>query len=243
MGFHQRGARSWILKQPALSKERRGRMVLEDRKTFYALWGAHYDAVGRNKPSPEAMKIIFNSLKKYPLKNIALAMETLLQTSKYPPCPSDIVGLIEGDSRAKALGGWQLVLTCIRKYGYTHSISFRDPAILFALDRLGSWQEICSFPRDVLPFKEKAFVEYFVSAKNAGISWDVVPSYLVGWEEQSRRRDGYKVPAWVLVEAETGKSISPAEIQKRISRGEEEMKNLISLAAKKSLSPICANNG
>jgi hypothetical protein len=205
-------------------------MTEHDRDVFYKTWSGCYDVLGmaQKKPSEYGMSICFESLKKYPLLDIQRALGAHLRESQFPPKPADIISRLEGSVEEQATLAWQFVLRCAAKYGYTTSLRFPDPAIVYAIERMGGWQEVCSITTDVLPFREQDFARHFAVAKRNDVGWDVVPPYCIGWGERTRRRDGYELQPGTIVDAKTGEFLEDYEA---LGSGTAEEKELSALTS------------
>lgn len=91
------------------------------------------------------------------------AVSKCLRDRKYNtfPKPAEIIEWLEGTKDDKALIAWLQVKEAILKAGYYRSVEFADPIISNCITELGGWMELCSQPKDEIPFIEKRFLDLY----------------------------------------------------------------------------------
>jgi hypothetical protein len=160
-----------------------------DFQAFTAIMGAIAEALGQPKLSRLGLRLFFDVLKPYPFKEVSDALYATLRQSPFMPKPSDVVRYIEGTAEDRAREAWHAVLETMRKYGAYASVKFDDPAIHFAIERMGGWQKLCLIPEEELPFRERDFIAHYKRGERAG--WEIVPKYFVGIIEQQNTQNGW----------------------------------------------------
>lgn len=69
----------------------------------------------------------------------------------------------------RALVAWRVVRSSVLRYGAYYSISFDDPIIHAAIRAVGGWVNLCTTQHDEMQWKQKQFVEAYISVARSGI--------------------------------------------------------------------------
>ena len=87
-------------------------MNQHEYKTFIDAWANVHEVMpGGKQISTGAMRIVVESLKKYPLEALLDALERHLKTSRYAPAPKDIIDLLEAkNAHISADEAWAIVI-------------------------------------------------------------------------------------------------------------------------------------
>jgi hypothetical protein len=147
-------------------------------REFVAVMGAAAETLNQPKLTPLGLRTAFAILQGYPLESVKAAVQQHLRESPFMPKPADIVKYIEGTVEDRANIMWGHVVKAIRKYGHYESIRFDDPAIHYAIDRMGGWQKLCGILEEELPFREKDFIAHYRRGMKA--TWEDVPKRFIG---------------------------------------------------------------
>ena len=164
-------------------------MIESDFQAFIAVMGAIAEALGQPKLSRLGLKLFFDVLRPYSFEEVSNALYATLRQSPFMPKPSDVVRYIEGTAEDRGREAWHAVLQAMRKHGAYASVRFDDPAIHFAIERMGGWQKLCLMPEDELPFRERDFIGHYKRGERAG--WDMVPKHFIGIIEQQNTQNGW----------------------------------------------------
>lgn len=125
---------------------------------FTQTWAGAFAAVGK-EATDIAIEMAFEVLKGHELADIKRAVMTHISTSPYPPKPSDINELINGDPESRKLKAWSMVEDAIRRVGGHESVVFDDPATMVVIEEMGGWIGLCKITDKELPFKRNEFVK------------------------------------------------------------------------------------
>ncbi len=176
-------------------------MTESDFQAFIAIMGAIAETLGQPKLSRLGLKLFFDVLRPYSFEEVSNALYATLRQSPFMPKPSDVVRYIEGTAEDRGREAWHAVLEAMRKYGAYMSIRFDNPAIHFAIERMGGWQKLCLMPEEELPFRERDFIAHYKRGERVG--WGGVPDRFVGIVEQQNAQDGWVDAIPDTVEAST----------------------------------------
>jgi hypothetical protein len=163
------------------------------KKEFAALLLTTLEIYGKPEPSEVALKMWYAMLKRYDISRIKEAFKHHIETSRFPPTPADIINRIEGSEDSKALRAWAAVTRAIREHSSYESVKFDDPAIHWAIEKLGGWIYLCT----ILDTRNERFVmsdfsKLYTSVRGK-VDWDMVQPYLVGKIEMDNRSTGHTV--------------------------------------------------
>lgn len=165
-------------------------MQNKDFKKFMALLALIADTYSQSRLSEDAVKLYFKVLSDYSLDEVSQAMMEHLKRSPYMPKPADIIRILEGTAEDRASEAWYCVLKAIQQYGYYESVQFDNPAIHYAIERMGGWQKLCQLTEEELPFRERDFIKHYVRGERMA-SWDKVPLRFMGKHEQDNVFNGW----------------------------------------------------
>lgn len=163
-------------------------MLDSEFQRFCQIWCASMDILSRPRPDEVAMALIFKALKTFTVEQVAEALEYHLQNSRMPPTPSDICRFYAQDAQAKSQMAFQLVIDTVKKIGCYRSVTFRSPAVHYAIQTMGGWEAVGRWNDEDLPFRQKEFtalVEKYARGKG---SWGAqAPRILIGATARSNR--------------------------------------------------------
>lgn len=123
-------------------------MKLEQKSEFTKLLTGVAELYGKGVSSC-LFEIYWCSLEKYSLDEVKRAINLHIvnpDVGQFMPKPSDFIRYIEGKSEEKALFAWQKVIAAMKSVGAYESIAFDDPAIHYAIDKMGGWVVLCHSP-------------------------------------------------------------------------------------------------
>jgi len=165
-------------------------MQNKDFKKFMALLALVADTYSQPRLSEDAVKLYFKVLSDYSLDEVSQAIMEHIKQSPYMPKPADIIRIIEGTAEDRASEAWYHVLKAIQQYGYYESVQFDNPAIHYAIERMGGWQKLCQLTEEELPFRERDFIKHYVRGERMA-TWDKVPLRFMGKHEQDNVFNGW----------------------------------------------------
>lgn len=165
-------------------------MQNKDFKKFMALLALVADTYSQPRLSEDAVKLYFKVLSDYSLDEVSQAIMEHIKQSPYMPKPADIIRIIEGTAEDRASEAWYYVLKAIQQYGYYESVQFDNPAIHYAIERMGGWQKLCQLTEEELPFRERDFIKHYIRGERMA-SWDKVPLRFMGKHEQDNVFNGW----------------------------------------------------
>jgi len=165
-------------------------MQNKDFKKFMALLALVADTYSQPRLSEDAVKLYFKVLSDYSLDEVSQAIMEHIKQSPYMPKPADIIRIIEGTAEDRASEAWYHVLKAIQQYGHYESVQFDNPAIHYAIERMGGWQKLCQLTEEELPFRERDFIKHYIRGERMA-SWDKVPLRFMGKHEQDNVFNGW----------------------------------------------------
>lgn len=165
-------------------------MQNKDFKKFMALLALVADTYSQPRLSEDAVKLYFKVLSDYSLDEVSQAIMEHIKQSPYMPKPADIIRIIEGTAEDRASEAWYHVLKTIQQYGHYESVQFDNPAIHYAIERMGGWQKLCQLTEEELPFRERDFIKHYIRGERMA-TWDKVPLRFMGKHEQDNVFNGW----------------------------------------------------
>lgn len=165
-------------------------MQNKDFKKFMALLALVADTYSQPRLSEDAVKLYFKVLSDYSLDEVSQAIMEHIKQSPYMPKPADIIRIIEGTAEDRASEAWYHVLKAMQQYGHYESVQFDNPAIHYAIERMGGWQKLCQLTEEELPFRERDFIKHYIRGERMA-SWDKVPLRFMGKHEQDNVFNGW----------------------------------------------------
>ena len=154
-------------------------MTEQDFTEFSSLMelASQVTAMPNGKNVKEVTNALFIFLKKYPFEVVKCAVMNHCRENKFFPMLADIVNQIEGTAEERAAMAWSLILKAKKKYRLVKSIRFPNPAIHFAIERMGGWEHLYTYLIDEEEdFKAKIFATYYRIGEKIA-TWDTVCSY------------------------------------------------------------------
>jgi hypothetical protein len=155
-------------------------MTPEDFREFVTLLGRTAEVYGRPLPPDGALTVMFNALADCTLEEIRAALTAHIRSCKFMPRPADLLEQIRGSEEDRARAAWHRALDACRRVGTWNSVYFDDPAVHYAVERLGGWPALGAVCGEDLPFREKDFCYWYARAERADLAWDAVPPVLIG---------------------------------------------------------------
>jgi len=154
--------------------------------------------------SAAGLSMMFQVLRKVGLQDVCTALMRHMEICKFFPRSADILAQINGTAADRSSAAFQKLLAAQRRCGYTASVRFSDPAIHYAVTRLGGWEQTCTWTQEELPFREKDFARQYEAAERWA-TWNEVPGVLQGYIERLNRAHGAELPK--PLEAATGRPL------------------------------------
>jgi len=165
-------------------------MQNKDFKKFMALLALVADTYSQPRLSEDAVKLYFKVLSDYSLDEVSQAIMEHIKQSPYMPKPADVIRILDGTVEDRASEAWYYVLKAIQQYGHYESVQFDNPAIHYAIERMGGWQKLCQLTEEELPFRERDFIKHYIRGERMA-TWDKVPLRFMGKHEQDNVFNGW----------------------------------------------------
>jgi len=165
-------------------------MQNKDFKKFMALLALVADTYSQPRLSEDAVKLYFKVLSDYSLDEVSQAIMEHIKQSPYMPKPADVIRILDGTVEDRASEAWYHVLKAIQQYGHYESVQFDNPAIHYAIERMGGWQKLCQLTEEELPFRERDFIKHYIRGERMA-TWDKVPLRFMGKHEQDNVFNGW----------------------------------------------------
>lgn len=165
-------------------------MQNKDFKKFMALLALVADTYSQPRLSEDAVKLYFKVLSDYSLDEVSQAIMEHIKQSPYMPKPADVIRILDGTVEDRASEAWYHVLKAMQQYGHYESVQFDNPAIHYAIERMGGWQKLCQLTEEELPFRERDFIKHYIRGERMA-SWDKVPLRFMGKHEQDNVFNGW----------------------------------------------------
>jgi len=139
-------------------------MTDDDKKLF--LEGLTFLAESFNRRvSSLLLETYWQCLRPYPLTKVKTAMADILTNPDREiwgmPIPSELISLIQGDSRQFAQNAWTQVVHAIKTIGRYDSVVFDNAIIHCVIRDLGGWIYLCHQPERALPSLRENFIKRF----------------------------------------------------------------------------------
>ncbi|MBP6103514.1 MAG: hypothetical protein KA508_00365 [Gammaproteobacteria bacterium] len=154
-----------------------------------------------HKPFTDKLTDIYwESLEEFSLEEVSEALRLHVrdtEAGRFFPKPADIVRFIEGSSESRALQAWTKVERAFSQVGRYQSLAFDDPLIHAVIQDMGGWIKLCEITLKELPFCCNEFQKRYRGFLNRK-PLDT-PPYLPGIVERDNAKDGYPIPAPVLL--------------------------------------------
>jgi hypothetical protein len=112
------------------------------------------------------VEMYWNMLEDYEFKDIKRALYEHGKNpdqGKFMPKPADIVKLLEGGSKDKAMQAWSKVHQAIQRIGRYQSVVFDDPIIHAVISDMDGWIKLCDVTDKELPFKAREFEQRYAA--------------------------------------------------------------------------------
>lgn len=185
-----------------------------DYAEFVAIMGAAAEMLNQPKLTPLGLEMAFVVLQDHSIEDVKRAIYATLRESPCIPTPSDIIRHLEGTAEDRGSLAWWHVVRAIRKYGHYESVAFDDPAIHYAIDRMGGWQKVCNILEEELPFREREFIKLYARGERCA-DWDSVPKRFLGFHEINNIQGGWEVPETAYIQTKK-------ESQAKLKSGEKD---------------------
>ncbi|MBR1486856.1 MAG: hypothetical protein IJ597_06340 [Synergistaceae bacterium] len=173
-------------------------MTEKDRQAFDEILDFIFDItiLPSGKDLARVKAALFTSLREYPLDVVAKALNAHCRNEKFFPTLADIIRQIEGTPDERAALAWALVMKAKRKYKLRKAIRFPVPAIHFAIEKMGGWEQVYwSVDESNESFKSAEFQKFFKIGERCA-SWGLeigkvkVCQYFPSEEELYAKRKG-----------------------------------------------------
>lgn len=130
-------------------------------EAFIGTWELH----GKT-PAPEAIKLAFNALSKYPVAEVLQGLQRHVcdpDRGQFIPKPADIVRQMRGTPESRALAAWATVEHGIRG-GYqskANYVVFDDPIVHMVVSEMGGFSRLGARNESDMPFIQRDFINRF----------------------------------------------------------------------------------
>ncbi len=103
---------------------------------------------------------------------------------QFMPKIADIIKLIEGDSKDRAMLAWGKAFKAITQVGQYEDVCFDDGVIHTVIDEMGGWVKFCLMESDDISYMQHRFCELYRSNCRVNKSF---PKFLVGVAGEQNR--------------------------------------------------------
>lgn len=203
--------------RPDVHRDTRGAELKQnDWDRFVELITGADETTSGKARSPQAMKLLYHSLRGYEFSDVSSAVLKFVNTCKFNVNikPADVHEALRGSLSDRSAVAWQFFKQMVARYGYYDSVQFPDAGFHYAITQLGGWESVSKSYMELtdkeLEFREKGWRElYEIGYERA--SWDgeegkvAVPKYLPGFHERNNREGGFLAHLPPVVELQTGK--------------------------------------
>lgn len=124
-------------------------------------------------------------LEGYTIEAIKQALNAHLrdpQKGQFCPKPADVIRIIDGEPRDKALIAWGAALESAARIGAHQSVAFDDVCINAAIRDCGGWVTFCRTDHSQLGFMQKRFTDAYQAYQ--GTDKSQLPLRLIGEHEE-----------------------------------------------------------
>lgn len=151
--------------------------------------------------TPEIFKIWLMALDPYPFEKIRKAFNRFINTESRMPMPADIINIIRGSEKDRALAALIKVDRAIRTHGAYATVVFDDPGITAVIKELGGWIHLCGLTEAELIWWRKDFRERYELGIRGELkeTEEQTSPKLPGLFELSNMEAGYPPPPPVLI--------------------------------------------
>lgn len=122
--------------------------------------------------TPGGLAMWIDGLAGLTTQGIAEALRRFNRESSEYPKPATVrkyAGLEGLTDEKRAEIAWGTVRRTILSYGAYYAVNFNDPLVNAAIRNIGGWESLCNTPTDELVWKEKSFVQAYVTVARTGI--------------------------------------------------------------------------
>ncbi len=139
------------------------------------------------------IKVWAKSLERFDDDTKCRALQNHIQNpdnGQFPPKVADIIKLIEGDSKDRAMLAWGKAYTAITQVGQYEDVCFDDGVIHTVIDEMGGWAKFCLMKSDDIGYMQHRFCELYRSNYRVDKPH---PKFLLGVSGEQNRLSGQKV--------------------------------------------------
>lgn len=178
-------------------------MTDNDAADFFELWASAQEYYGK-RPSPGAVNLAFEVLKRFALADVSRALSLHLgdpDRGSFAPKPADVVRAIEGGGEQQAVGAWAKAWQAVQSIGAYQTVVFDDWKIHAAISRMGGWKALCHAEvgeeGEKITFLQRDFERHYKAVREG----DRYPRKLIGITEAHNEEHGFleHVPAPLLI--------------------------------------------
>lgn len=109
---------------------------------------------------------------------------------QFMPKIADIVRLIDGDSKDRAMLAWGKAFNAITQVGQYEDVCFDDGVIHNVIDEMGGWTKFCLMTFDEISYTQDRFCKLYRANSRANKPY---PKVLIGISGEQNRLSGQKV--------------------------------------------------
>jgi len=148
-----------------------------------------------NSLSMEALGLYFKMLQRFEFEAISRVIFGLIERNKFTPAISEIIQEIEGKPEERSSIAWAKVIKTLSDVGTYKSVQFDDPAIHYAITRMGGWIQLGQTHEDQMRFVARDFERYYQESSHLRLTWGdrEVPSVMFGITDAHAVREGFEL--------------------------------------------------
>lgn len=139
------------------------------------------------------LEIWTKALATYDQERIERAFDSHIKNpdnGQFMPKIADIVRLIDGDSKDRAMLAWGKAFNAITQVGQYEDVCFDDGIIHNVIDEMGGWTKFCLMTSDEISYNQHRFCELYRANSRANKPY---PKVLIGVSGEQNRLSGQKV--------------------------------------------------
>ncbi|PJC87811.1 hypothetical protein CSW98_01405 [Vibrio sp. HA2012] len=201
--------------------------MTNDQKQSFAQVLSDTLSLYRFELTPSLLEIWWEDLSHFDLEAVRQALSMHRRNpdnGQFAPKPADVVRLLGGTSKDRAIIAWNKVNKAISSVGAYNSVVFDDPLIHAIVNDMGGWSGVCMGDKEELSFRQKEFENrYRTYLFNPPMSY---PKVLAGISEIQNVATGFDVDPPLAVGNREG--------CKLVYRGGEEQNQPLKIMSNKS---------
>lgn len=185
-------------------------MQQEQHPEFCRILAGLAEMYGKPPPSPAVIAMWWQSMKDFDLSIVKKALSAHVMNpdnGQFMPKPADVIRLMGGTTKDKALVAWSMVDLAVRQVGTYQDVVFPDPIIHAVITDMGGWIPLGQRTDDQWDFVKNEFVTRYRGYSNQGGVSEYLP-VLTGISNAQNAMNGFRLnPPILLGDKDKAKSV------------------------------------